>query len=61
LLFALDRVKVLAPSHPEWKTNEPFASLLKGDVKPALTGGEPAIYKIAMATHEKRLETNLRV
>jgi hypothetical protein len=31
-LFALDRVKVLAPQHPEWKTKEPFASLLKGDV-----------------------------
>ncbi len=51
LLFALDRVKALAPAHPEWQTNEPFASLLKGDVKAALAGGEPAIYKIAMATH----------
>ncbi len=43
LLFALDRVKALAPAHPEWQTNEPFASLLKGDVKAALAGGEPAI------------------
>ena len=33
LLFALDRIKALAPQHPEWKTSEPFASLLKGDVK----------------------------
>ena len=40
LLFALDRVKALAPQHPEWKTKEPFASLLKGDVKAALAGGE---------------------
>ncbi len=32
LAFALDRVKTLAPQHPEWKTEEPFASLLKGDV-----------------------------
>ena len=40
LFFALDRVKALAPQHPEWKTNEPFASLLKGDVKAALAGGE---------------------
>ena len=38
LLFALDRVKTLAPQHPEWKTKEPFASLLKGDVKGALAG-----------------------
>ena len=51
LLFALDRVKVLAPQHPEWQTEEPFASLLKGDVKGALAGGEPAIDKIIMATH----------
>ncbi len=33
LFFALDRVKALAPEHPEWKDKEPFASLLKGDVK----------------------------
>ncbi|WP_349437692.1 HAD family hydrolase [Pararhizobium sp. A13] len=51
LLFALDRVKVLAPQHPEWKTNDPFASLLKGDMKTALSGGEPAIMQIVAATH----------
>jgi phosphoglycolate phosphatase-like HAD superfamily hydrolase len=51
LLFALDRVKTLAPQHPEWKSQEPFASLLKGDVKGALAGGEPAIAKIVLATH----------
>jgi len=51
LLFALDRVKVLAPLHPEWATTEPFASLLKGDVKGALAGGEPALMKIVVETH----------
>jgi phosphoglycolate phosphatase-like HAD superfamily hydrolase len=51
LLFALDRVKVLAPQHPEWATTEPFASLLKGDVKGALAGGEKAMLEIMMATH----------
>ncbi|MBK7768479.1 MAG: haloacid dehalogenase-like hydrolase [Sulfuritalea sp.] len=51
LLFALHRVGVLAPQHPEWKDKEPFASLLKGDVKGALAGGEPAIAQIVMATH----------
>jgi phosphoglycolate phosphatase-like HAD superfamily hydrolase len=51
VMFALDRVKVLAPKHPEWATEEPFASLLKGDVKAALAGGEPAIFKIIVATH----------
>lgn len=50
-LFALDRVKALASSHPEGKDREPFASLLKGEVKTALAGGEPAIAAIVMATH----------
>jgi len=51
VLFALDRVKALAPQHPEWKDQEPFASLLKGDVKGALAGGEQAILEIIMTTH----------
>ena len=51
LLFALDRVKALAPQHPEWKNKEPFASLLKGDMKAALAGGEHVILEIVMATH----------
>ena len=51
LLFAIDRVKALAPQHPEWKDKEPFASLLKGDIKAALAGGEHAILEIVMATH----------
>jgi haloacid dehalogenase-like hydrolase len=51
LLFALDRVKALAPQHPEWKTKEPFASLLKGDVKAALAGGERAMLEIIVVTH----------
>jgi phosphoserine phosphatase len=49
--FALDRVRALAPQHPEWKTEEPFASLLKGDYRTALAGGEPAILKVLMASH----------
>jgi len=51
LAFALDRVQALAPQHPEWKQKEPFASLLRGDVKGALAGGEHAIAEILMATH----------
>ena len=51
LIFAIDCVKALAPQHPEWKDKEPFASLLKGDVKGALPGGEPAIAQIVMATY----------
>ena len=50
-LFAFDRVKVLAPQHPEWKDKEPFASLLKGDLKGTLAGGEHAMLELVMATH----------
>src|SRR2546429_8508867 len=51
LLFALDRVKALAPQHPDWKTKEPFASLLKGDVMGALAGGERTMLEIIIVTH----------
>lgn len=50
-IFVFDRIKQLAPQHPEWKTQEPFASVLKGDVKSALAGGEAALMKMVMATH----------
>ena len=49
--FAFDRIKALAPQHPEWKEKEPFASVLKGDVKGALAGGERALLEMVMATH----------
>ncbi len=51
LAFALDRVKAMAPQHPEWQTKEPFASLLKGDMKGVLAGGEHAILELIMASH----------
>ena len=51
LFFALDRVKALAPQHPEWKTTEPFASLLKGDLKGALASGEKGLMGMMAATH----------
>jgi len=49
--FVADRVKALAPQHPEWKTQEPFASLLRGDVKAALEGGDHGLMELFMATH----------
>ena len=51
LYFALDRVKALAPSHPEWKTQEPFTSILKGDLKGAMAGGDHALLELIMVTH----------
>ncbi|MDX8495339.1 HAD family hydrolase [Mesorhizobium sp. VK22B] len=50
-LFAIDRVKALSTQHPEWKDKEPFASLLKGDLKSALADGEHAIVELITATH----------
>jgi len=50
-LFIRDRIKALAPKHPEWKTQEPYASLLKGDMKAVMAGGEKAVLQLAMATH----------
>lgn len=49
--FVADRIKLLAPQHPEWKEQEPFASVLRGDVKNALSGGEKALLEMTTATH----------
>jgi phosphoglycolate phosphatase-like HAD superfamily hydrolase len=51
IVFALERVKALAPQHPEWKTQEPFKTLLAGDVKGVLAQGEKALVEIVAATH----------
>jgi len=49
--FVAHRVKALAPQHPEWNDKEPFASLLKGDLKAALEGGDHGLMELFMATH----------
>ncbi|HZF35278.1 MAG TPA: HAD family hydrolase [Candidatus Angelobacter sp.] len=50
-IFMIDRVKALAPEHPEWQTEEPFHSVLAGDMKGALASGEAGLVKMGMATH----------
>jgi hypothetical protein len=50
-LFVADRVKALAPQHPEWKEKEPFASLLKGDMKGVAAAGEKGALEMMAATH----------
>jgi hypothetical protein len=50
-LFVADRVKALAPQHPEWKTKEPFASMLKGDTKGVAAAGEKGAVELMAATH----------
>lgn len=51
LYFALDRVKELAPQHPEWKDQQPFQAALEGDMKTLVGGGMEGILKLVMATH----------
>jgi phosphoglycolate phosphatase-like HAD superfamily hydrolase len=50
-VFALDRVKELAPQHPEWKDKAPFKFILEGDIKAALGGGDRALLELIAATH----------
>jgi hypothetical protein len=51
LAFALDRVKALAPEHPEWRTKEPFASVLRGDLAGVAASGEHGLLELVIATH----------
>jgi hypothetical protein len=51
LVFALDRIKALAPQHPEWKQDQPFKAVLEGDLKTVLAGGEKTLLAIIMASH----------
>ena len=51
LAFALDRVKALAPTHPEWKDKQPFKGVLEGDMKAVAATGEHGLLEIIAATH----------
>jgi len=51
LLFAIDRVKTLAPHHPEWKTTQPFKAVLEGDMETVAASGMEGLMKIVMASH----------
>jgi haloacid dehalogenase-like hydrolase len=51
LLFAIDRVKALAPEHPEWKDQQPFKAVLEGDMKTVAASGEKGIAELVMASH----------
>jgi hypothetical protein len=51
LAFALDRVKAMAPQHPDWKTKQPFAGVLAGDSKAVMASGEKGIAEIVAVTH----------
>ena len=51
LVFALDRIKKLAPQHPEWKSQQPFQAVLENDTKTLAAAGEKGIAELVMASH----------
>ncbi len=51
LAFALDRVKVMAPLHPEWRDQQPFKAVLEGDMKTLAESGEHGLLQLVMVTH----------
>jgi phosphoserine phosphatase len=51
LAFALDRIKALAPKHPEWKTQQPFKAVLDNDLKALAAAGEKGLIELIMGSH----------
>jgi len=51
LLFAIDRVKALAPEHPEWKDQQPFKAAIEGDMKTLAASGLKGVAELVMASH----------
>jgi phosphoglycolate phosphatase-like HAD superfamily hydrolase len=50
-IFAFDRVKALAPEHPEWKTKQPFKGILENDMKAVAAAGEKGLAEVIAVTH----------
>jgi phosphoglycolate phosphatase-like HAD superfamily hydrolase len=51
LAFALDRVKALAPEHPEWRTTQPFQAVLEGNRDALGAAGVKGLHELVVATH----------
>lgn len=51
IAFTFDRVKALAPQHPEWKTKQPFKAVLEDDLKGVLATGQKGLFELIAATH----------
>ena len=50
-LFVFDRVRALAPQHPEWKVTQPFKAVLDNDMKTLAASGEKGLLELVMTTH----------
>jgi phosphoglycolate phosphatase-like HAD superfamily hydrolase len=51
VMFALDRVKALAPKHPDWQTKAPFQAVLKDDRDAMAKFTKNDLVEIVGATH----------
>jgi phosphoserine phosphatase len=51
LQFALDRIKAMAPDHPEWKSTQPFKAVLENDTKTIMESGMKGLMEIIMTSH----------
>ncbi len=51
LAFALDRVRAMAPEHPEWKNTQPFKDVLENNLKGVMESGMKGLMEIIAATH----------
>ena len=51
MAFMLDRVRTLAPQHPEWKDKQPYKAVLERDIKALAGQGEKGIGELMAATH----------
>jgi phosphoglycolate phosphatase-like HAD superfamily hydrolase len=49
--YVVDRIKELAPAHPEWQQDEPFKSVIAGDIAAALAGGAAGLDQMMAVTH----------
>jgi phosphoglycolate phosphatase-like HAD superfamily hydrolase len=51
LAFAVDRVRALAPEHPEWQTSDPFRAVLENDREALAASGQKGLGELVTATH----------
>jgi hypothetical protein len=51
LLFAIDRIRALAPEHLEWETTQPFRAVLENDMEALLASGHEGLFQLVMASH----------
>ena len=49
--FGMDRIRALAPQHPQWQEKEPYKSALAGDFKGVLASGWNGFRDLMVAGH----------